>query len=151
MAAELGQYMRHACIAAVAALSLCVASVAWAHGYKKNGIEIVHPWVMETAAADGNVYMKIVNEAAGSDRLLAVTSPLADKATLESPDGGGQAAASDGLVVPGKGELVLKSAGPHIALGGLKKPLNAYGRVPMSLTFEHAGVLAIEVMVEADE
>jgi copper(I)-binding protein len=53
--------------------------------------------------------------------------------------------------VPAKGELILKSAGPHIALGGLRKPLNAYGTVPMSLVFERAGKMDIEVMVEAAE
>jgi copper(I)-binding protein len=138
-------------IAAASAL-LVLGSGASAHGYKKNGIQIVHPWIMETAAVGGSVYMKIANDASEPDRLISVTSPIADKADLE---GSGQAAqptgAGAGFVVPARGELILKSAGPHIALGGLTKPLHAYGMVPMSLVFERAGKVDIEVMVEEAE
>lgn len=142
---------RQALVAAVSAL-LALSSGASAHGYKKNAIEIVHPWVMETTEANGSVYMKIANDASEPDRLVAVTSPLADKADLEASGQGDQPSPHGaGFVVPARGELILKSAGPHIALGGLRKPLHAYGTVPMSLVFERAGKMDIEVMVEEAE
>jgi copper(I)-binding protein len=136
-------------LAVTAIVPLTLSSDVSAHGYKKNGIAIVHPWIMETVAADGSVYMKIANDAVEPDRLVSVASPIAEKAELESSGAVGQPAAqSAGFVVPAQGELVLKSAGPHIALGGLRKPLHAYGMVPLSLVFERAGKMDIEVMVE---
>lgn len=136
-------------LAVAAMVPLTLVSDASAHGYKKNGIAIVHPWIMETAAARGSVYMKIANDAVEPDRLVSVASPIAEKADLEASGQGGQPAAEGAaFVVPAQGELVLKSAGPHIALGGLRKPLHAYGMVPLSLVFERAGKMDIEVMVE---
>lgn len=139
-------------LAAAAMTPLTLSSDVSAHGYKKNGIAIVHPWIMETAAARGSVYMKIANDAVEPDRLVSVASPIAEKVDLEASGQEGQPAAEGaGFVVPAQGELILKSAGPHIALGGLRKPLNAYGTVPMSLVFERAGKMDIEVMVEEAE
>jgi hypothetical protein len=140
-------------VLAVAAMTpLTLGSDVSAHGYKKNGIAIVHPWIMETTEARGSVYMKIANDAVEPDRLVSVASPVAEKVDLEASGQGGQPAAEGaGFVVPARGELILKSAGPHIALGGLRKPLNAYGTVPMSLVFERAGKMDIEVMVEEAE
>ncbi len=146
---RLNKLFGHLTLAVAALTPLTLGSDAWAHGYKKNGIAIVHPWIMETNAAGGSVYMKIANEAAKPDRLVSVASPMAEKADLEASAQGGQPAADvAAFVVPAQGELVLKSAGPHIALGGLRKPLHAYGMVPMSLVFERAGKVDIEVMVE---
>jgi len=45
-------------------------------------------------------------------------------------------------------ELILKRYGPHILLTGVKKPLGAYDSFLMTLTFERAGKVEVEVMVE---
>jgi copper(I)-binding protein len=127
------------------AVWLSLGGAVLAHGYKQNGIELVHPWIMETETADvgGSVFMKIVNGTAEPDRLVAVRSPLAETADLEASSN-----AAVAFVVPAHGELILTKSGPHIALGGLKKPLHAYGTLPLHLVFERAGEMRIEVMVE---
>ncbi len=48
----------------------------------------------------------------------------------------------------GRGEVNLKRGGPHILLTGVKKPLGAYDSFLMTLTFERAGKVEVEVMVE---
>ncbi|HKZ95651.1 MAG TPA: copper chaperone PCu(A)C [Hyphomicrobiaceae bacterium] len=116
-----------------------------AHGYKMKSLEIVHPWAMETAGKTASVSMKIASKAHEADRLLSASSTIAERVELAA------AAAGSGFVVPAGGELQLTSTGPHIALDGLRKPLNAYGTFPLSLMFERAGRIDIEVMVEAAE
>ncbi|MHA1568224.1 MAG: copper chaperone PCu(A)C, partial [Alphaproteobacteria bacterium] len=49
-------------------------------------------------------------------------------------------------VPPGK-SVVLAPGGLHIMLTGLTRPLKAGERFPLSLTFEAAGRIAVEVVV----
>jgi periplasmic copper chaperone A len=46
------------------------------------------------------------------------------------------------------GELILKRDGPHIVLTGVKKQLGAYDAFTMTLVFERAGKVEVEVQVE---
>jgi copper(I)-binding protein len=52
------------------------------------------------------------------------------------------------LSIPGRGELMLRSDGPHIVLSGLKKPLRAYDSFALTLVFENAGTVNVQVSVE---
>jgi periplasmic copper chaperone A len=52
------------------------------------------------------------------------------------------------LSVPAGGELALSADGPHLLLGGVKKRLSAYDSFKITLVFEKAGRMEIEVMVE---
>jgi len=131
---------------ALAAAALSAALPVLAHGYKRNGIEIVHPWIGETAGPDGPVCMTIKNSGGTADRLVSAASSDAASAELVAVAGGPALAA--GLEIPAKGQVKLKLAGPHVRLSGLRKKLPAYGRLPLELTFEKAGKLAFEVMVE---
>ena len=52
------------------------------------------------------------------------------------------------LRVPAGGELVLSANGPRLLLSGFKKRLNAYDSFKITLVFEKAGRMEVEVMVE---
>lgn len=45
-------------------------------------------------------------------------------------------------------ELILKRDGPHILLTGVKRQLSPYDAFVMTLTFERAGKVEVEVAVE---
>ena len=134
---------------------LLLAALVWptqalAHSHKKKGLEIIHPW---TRAMDDKsqttvlVSMTIKNSGA-SDRLLGASSPLAAAAEIREL-GNDQALPS---VAVGAGKRVeLKRKGPHLLLTGFKKPLDAYESFAMTLVFEKAGNVVIEVMVEEAE
>jgi len=88
--------------------------------------------------------MKIRNTGEATERLLRASTPLASKASIVDP------VSQDGkaLSIPGGGELVLRTDGPHIVLSGLKKPLRAYDTFALTLVFEKAGSVNVEVSVE---
>ena len=138
-------------ISVIVAATMLLADAAHAHSQKFKTLEIVHPWCIET---DGNanpvvVSMTIRNTGTKPDRLLRVSAPIAAKTELRA----GAPAGTQGDVVASiplerRGELNLKRGGPHILLTGVQKPLGAYDSFPMTLTFERAGKVEVEVMVE---
>ena len=142
----------HPPIAAVAALALVAcATAAFAHGYKKNGLEVIHPWMMETGGPNGAVSMTIKNTGKAADRLVGVSTQLAETAKLETAGQATGETAIAAIEIPAGGEAELSGTGTHVLLAGLKKKLGPYDRLPLVLVFEKAGQLAIEVMVEEKE
>jgi copper(I)-binding protein len=138
-------------------LSLAVAlapPAAMAHSHKKKALEIVHPWtpaMVEANVANIPVYMKLKNGGEAPERLLSATTPLADKVELIAPKTQGSVmlpTVVPALGVPAGGELVLSADGPHLLLGGVRKRLNAYDSFKITLVFEKAGQMEVEVMVE---
>jgi copper(I)-binding protein len=130
---------------------------AMAHSHKKKALEIVHPWtpaMVEANVANVPVYMKLKNGGQTSERLLSATTLLADKVELIEPKAQGSMTlptVATALSVPAGGELVLSADGPHLLLGGVKKRLSAYDSFKITLVFEKAGRMEIEVMVEEAE
>ena len=145
---------------AMALLLLAVAFVppeAVAHSHKKKGLEIVHPWtpaMVEANIANVPVYMTLKNRANAAERLLRATTTLADKVELIETHSHGSMTlptVAAALKIPAGGDLVLNSSGPHLLLSGVKKRLNAYDSFNLTLTFERAGQMVVEVMVEEAE
>ena len=136
---------------AIVAAAILWAATAQAHSHKFKTLEIVHPWCIETedAAKPVVVSMTIRNTGSKPDRLLRVSAPNTAKTELRAggpPDAEGNAIAS--VPVERKSEVNLKRGGPYILLTGMKKPLGAYDSFPMTLTFERAGKIEVEVTVE---
>ena len=126
--------------------SFMLAGSAHAHSHKLKSLEIVHPWCWETAAGTKTVavYMTIRNSARRPDRLLRATASIAGKAELRAA---GDTPAKSLDAKAGE-ELILKRDGPHILLTGVKKQFGAYDAFVMTLTFERAGKVEVEVAVE---
>lgn len=130
-------------------LCLLLAAVflppAGAHSHKKKNLEIVHPWTPETrqkGATTAQVFMTIRNRGRAPDR-------RAEKVELAA----GDAAAEDdksaaGFSVDAGKALVLYPRGLHLALTGVKKAFHAYDDFKMTLVFEKAGRMVIDVVVE---
>jgi copper(I)-binding protein len=131
---------------ALAAAAMCIATAAQAHSHKFKNLEIMHPWCIETkdTAEPVAVFMTIKNSGR-PDKLLRATSSIAGKAKLRAP--GGTAVSSVGVAT--RSATDLKRDGPHIELITVKKQLSPYDSFFMTLTFERAGKVEVEVMVEA--
>ena len=140
---------------AVAFALLALAEPAAAHEIRIGALLIGHPYTFEPetdAVREVEVYMTIRNAAATPDRLIAVSSSLAGQARLQRREPGGAAAVPvTTFDVPALQETTLGPRGVHVRLDGLKVPLGGYAYFPMSLTFETAGTVEIEVMVEENK
>lgn len=85
------------------------------------------------------------------DRLVGVETPLTPHAGLHAMTMDGSVMRMrpvDGVALPAGQPVVLAPGGAHIMLMDLKAPLKAGQRFPLTLRFEHAAPLTLEVPVE---
>jgi periplasmic copper chaperone A len=138
--------MRNAIAGLMAAmLALGFADAASAHGYKRKNIEIVHPWTADKPQPGGRdaiVSMDIKNAGASADRLVGATSAIAERVELAT------GSAAKAIEVAPRGRVDLTAKTQHLRLVGLKKRLTAYDTLPVTLVFERAGRIRIDVLVE---
>jgi copper(I)-binding protein len=96
--------------------------------------------------------MTIRNKGDAVDRLTGGKTPVAGKVEIHEmsiTDGiMKMRALENGLELPPDGEVALKPGGYHIMLIGLESPLKEGTKVPMTLTFEKAGTVDVELSVE---
>lgn len=135
------------------ALSL-VCSLGFAHDYSTAELKIDHPWSRELPpnAQAGGAYFVVHNLGKSADRLVGVHTPQAAKAEIHTMVQLGEVMKMqqlDSVGIPAEGEAIFAPGGNHIMLFGLKKPLVAGERFPLSLQFERAGTVQVEVQVEA--
>jgi periplasmic copper chaperone A len=128
----------------LSAAALVFATSALAHSKKHGELTIQHPWVPEGGGTAAVVQMTIRNSGAKPDRLLAATSK-AGSVSIRTVAG------ADTVDVPAGAVTKLAAGSAYIELDGLKSPLTAYDRIPITLTFAIAGAVEVEVMVEPDE
>ena len=120
-----------------------------------NPLRIEQPWAAETppAALAGAAYLNIVNDGK-ADRLLGAKAEVARHVELHSTAMEGnmmRMRAVAALEVPGDTTTVLEPGGIHIMLIDLKQPLRAGQNVPLTLEFEKAGVLHVQVPIRRRE
>ncbi len=106
-------------------------------------IAVTQAWARATApGADvGAVYITLENKGGKTDRLVGVTSPAAQSATLHrtvEENGVGTMREADGSIAPGA-RIEMKPGGTHIMLTGLAAPLKEGDTLAVSLDFEKAG------------
>jgi copper(I)-binding protein len=135
-------------VAAVLA-GIFATNLALAHEFKIKDFEFIHPWTREPASGvkDVPVYMVLRNRASTPDRIVAVSSPFATKAELCAGKSEGEKQVS-AIPIPADATVELTADRPHILLLGLTEPLDGYQYFPLTLTFERAGQMEIEVYVE---
>jgi copper(I)-binding protein len=63
----------------------------------------------------------------------------------------GQADGKNTIDLPAGSKVRLQPKGPHIALKGVNEELTGYEMFPLWLTFERAGKVKVEVMVEEND
>lgn len=131
-----------------------LAPLASAHDYTVGQLKIDHPWARATPGPvkTGAVYFSVTALSDTSDKLIAVSTPRAAKAEMHTQmmDGDVMKMRPVTAIEVNPGEpTVLKPGGLHIMLVGLTAPLREKDRFPMTLTFEKAGKIEVQVLVEA--
>lgn len=139
--------------AALALLLLALpAGFASAHGVKRKTLSIDHPMTFEwkTVADTAAVYMTIVNTGKQPDRLLRAETPMATQVTLHvaGPSGGPAEVNATALELTPGARLALGPKGAKLRLHGLKRVPVAWDTFPMTLVFEKAGRIKVDVLVE---
>ena len=108
-------------------------------------IAVKDAWVRETVAGQRSAaaYVTIFNRGGGEDRLIAVSSPAAAKASLHSNSNDSGIARmrpiSEGVVVPPGGSVAFRPGDKHVMLTGLSQPLSGGESIELRLLFQRSG------------
>jgi len=137
------------------ALAACLVAAAPPAFAQSSSIQVEAPWASATpaGAATGAAYMTIENKSDVADRLTGAASDVAKtlqihemrvvNGTMRMREIAG------GLPVPAGGSVVLKPGSYHVMLIGLKAPLKAGASFPLTLVFDKAGKVSVQVQVQA--
>jgi copper(I)-binding protein len=140
-----------------------VATLAWAlstapavaHEHTAGDVTIKHPHAHATVAAqeNGAACMVIRNHGAAPEHLLAARTGEALGVELRRATIFAEGVARTGPVetveIPPGGEAELEPGGLHVMLLGLRGPLFEGVSFPMTLVFERAGEVEVEVVGES--
>jgi copper(I)-binding protein len=99
----------------------------------------------------GGVFLTIRNTGNSADRLLSASSPLPSAAELHTTVRDGDVMRMQpvqAIEVPAGGSVTLRPGGLHLMLVGLSAPMRVGEAVPVTLTFEHAGAITVQVPVQ---
>lgn len=144
-----------AALLAGASLPLLSVSPGQAHDYRAADIAIGHPWTRAVGATAPTAagYMALRNEGTVADRLVAAGTPMARTVELH------QMTMTDnimrmrplpqGIELPPGQTVRLEPGGMHLMLIG---PIGGFAqgtRVPVTLRFERAGEVTVDLVVEA--
>ena len=137
---------------AAAALLVSVAAAGAEEMGGAGGISVHDAYARATVGRGtaSTAYMTLVNEGAAADRLAGVTSPAAETAGLHTHTVEGGVARMrpvDAIEVAPGAPTVLQPGGLHVMLMGLKGPLEEGATVPLTLSFEEAGEIELELPV----
>jgi len=137
----------------LAAVALAFAAPALAH----DGVHVVDPYarVMGAMAKSGAAFMVIENHAAKDDRLVKAASDLAERVELHThkADASGNMQmvhVPEGFVIPAGGSHALMRGSDHVMFLGLTRSVKHGDVVQVTLTFEHAGDVVVEIPVDLE-
>ena len=135
-------------------LSAAVAThTTLAHDYQAGDLQIGHPYARTTppGATTAGAYLSIDNKGKTAEKLLRVTSPVAGLVELHSMSMDGNVMrmrAVTAIDVAAGATVKLAPGGLHVMLQELKRPLKKGDRVPLTLVFERAGEVKLELAVQ---
>ncbi len=104
-------------------------------------------------APTGAAFMVLVNHGAEDDRLIAAASDAAQRVELHThlEDANGvmrMIEVEDGFVIPAGGMHKLARGGDHVMLMGLTRDFVQGEAITLTLTFENAGDLTVEIPID---
>ena len=121
------------------------------------GIMVDDAYIRSSTAksTSGAAFMVVMNHSGADDRLIGASSDVADKVELHShrSDDNGimrMGEIEGGVAIAADEMHAFKRGGDHLMFMGLKESLVEGAMVPVTLEFEKAGAVEIEVMVDQD-
>jgi len=141
--------------AAAASLFLLVLPVAAEEHPEGMHIHDVYARSNGTEGGSGAIFLMIHNNTETDDRLIGASTTIAAKAELhthkESADGVMQMMQIEGGVALPAGEMhEFARGGDHVMLMGLTRALQDGDTFPLTLTFEQAGAITVDAVVDND-
>ncbi|MCR9219944.1 MAG: copper chaperone PCu(A)C [Alphaproteobacteria bacterium] len=130
-----------------------LAPQAKAQSVKAGDLMIEQAWARATppGARVGGGYLTITNHGAAPDRLIGGSVDFAERLEIHEMAMQGEVmkmrALPDGLEIPPGGAVTLKPGGYHLMFMGLKNALEQGARVPVTLAFERAGRVTVDLAV----
>jgi len=125
---------------------------AGAHEFTLGSITVEHPWARPAAKGNGAAYFQVENSGGDADRLVGVSSEAARSVEMHTTAIDAQGVASmrpvQGVDLPPGGRAQFAPGSLHVMLIGLVKPLVQGEEFPLTLTFEHAGSVTVQIEVE---
>jgi periplasmic copper chaperone A len=142
---------------ALAVIAAAARAPALAHETHAGDIAIVHAFATPTLAGTttGAVYLSVLeNKGSGAERLLGASTPAASRVEIHTMAVDAQGVMRmrevDGIALAPKSAVKMRPGiGLHLMLLGVKEPLKPEARFPLTLRFEHAGAVEVQVVVEA--
>lgn len=119
-------------------------------------LEMHKPWARSSSRPQPNnfagAFLSITNKGPDDDRLVAASSPLAERIELCGIKVVGAAIdmrpLTNGVAIPAGNTATLKPRGYHLLLLGVKAPLAKGSALPVTLTFAKAGTVDVAFAVE---
>lgn len=117
-----------------------------------DGVKIVDAYA-RIMGESGAIFLTIENHQADEDRLVSASTDAAEMTGVHTHIAGADGVmkmreVSDGFAIPAKGEHALQRGGDHIMLMGVTRALKDGDLVHLTLTFERAGVVEVDVPVD---
>ena len=130
------------------------ASLALAQGAQAaDGIQVTEPWARATGktARSAVAYLSVENTGDAADTLVAASTPAAGRVALHTHIKDGDVMrmrAVQSIEVGPRSKVRLQPGGLHLMLTELKGPLAEGSHFPLTLRFEKAGEVTVEVAVQ---
>lgn len=122
-----------------------------------DGIHVDDPYarVMGASAKSGAAFMVIMNPTAEDDRLVKASSDVAERVELHTHISDAQGnmkmvEVEEGFAIPAGGMHALERGGDHVMFLGLTRSLAHGDVVNVTLTFEKAGDVTVEIPVDLE-
>ena len=116
-------------------------------------LRIVNPWTRAAGQGmQGGGFLVIRNTGTTPDRLVSGTTPVAGRLELHTHIRDGDVMRMRPVAdipVPANGEVTLQPGGLHLMLIGLTRPMNDGQTIPVTLRFEQAGEVTVQLAVQA--
>lgn len=136
---------------AAAAALLALAPAALAEGLE---VRDAYARASSPAAMSGAAFMEIVNTGGTDDRLVSAASDIAARVELHTHVMEGDVMrmvhVEEGFELPAGETVVLERGGRHVMFMGLAGPMEKGETVAVTLTFEQAGDMVVEIPVDLE-
>jgi copper(I)-binding protein len=138
-----------------AVITLCISASSMAHDYRGGDISVSHPYARATVAGQtsGGAYLTLENKGNSADTLVSASSPAANSVEIHTmsmtADNVMRMREVGSLDIKAKEKITMQPGdGYHIMLIGLKAPLTAGDKLPLTLTFKKAGKIEAAIVIE---
>lgn len=138
-------------------LFAAVAAAAFAMPVFAGDVMVHDPYARASTkmSTSGAAFMVLMNNGSEDDRLVSASSDVAERVELHThkEDANGvmkMMEVEEGFPVPAGGEHALARGGDHVMFLGLTQSLSQDDMISVTLTFEKAGDIVVEIPVDLE-